>query len=222
MRTDADIKKDVIAQLEWEPFLNAAEIGVAVKDAVVTLTGQVDNYAKKLAAEKAVKKIAGVKAVAEEIQVGISPVYHRTDTEIAQAVATALAWHTAVQENRIRIKVEQGIVTLEGDVDWNFQRTAAADAIRSLSGVRWISNQIIVKPGITPADVRKKIKDSLQRNANLDADKISVEVVGNKVVLRGTVRSLAERDDAEYAAWAAPGIANVENRLLVEEKEYAF
>ncbi len=222
MRTDADIQKDVIAQLQWDPFLNSAAIGVAVKDGVVTLNGQVDNYAKKLTAEKAVKKIAGVKAVAEEIQVGLSPSYHRTDTEVAQAVATALAWHTAVQENRIRIKVEQGVVSLEGDVDWNFQRTAAADAIRSLNGVRWISNQMVVKPGLTHSDVRKKIKESLDRNAALDAEKISVEVLGNKVILRGTVRSLAERDDAEYAAWAAPGIANVENKLLLREKEFAF
>jgi len=222
MRTDADIKKDVMAQLQWEPYLNTAAIGVAVKDGVVTLSGQVDTYGRKLAAEAAVKKILGVRAVAEEIKVGISPVDQRTDTEIAQAVATALQWHSAVQENKIRIKVEDGVVTLDGEVEWNFQRQAAVDTIKSLYGVRRVNNYIIVTPGIVPGDLRKKIKDSIARNATLDAEKILVEVAGNKVILRGTVRSFAELEDAENAAWAAPGITNVENKLLVEEPELAY
>lgn len=219
MRSDADIKKDVMAQLQWDPYLNTAAVGVAVKDGVVTLSGQVDSFARKLAVEKSARKIPGVRAVAEEIKV--PPVDRRTDTEIAQAVATALAWHTAVQEDRIKIKVEDGVVTLDGEVEWNFQREAAVDAIKSLYGVRWVNNAITLKAGVVAGDIRKKIKDSIARNATLDADKVSVEVAGNKVILRGTVRSFAEREDAEYSAWAAPGVTAVENKLMVEEPELA-
>ena len=149
MKTDASIQKDVLDQLRREPFLNAPEIGVAVKHGIVTLTGNVDTYGKKSAAENAAKKIAGVRAVAEEIQVGISPGFRKTDTEIAAAVATVLAWHIAIQADKIRIRVENGIVTLEGMVDWNFQRNAASDAIRNLAGVKRVDNLIYVKPYVT-------------------------------------------------------------------------
>lgn len=222
MKTDASIQKDVLDQLRWEPFLNAAEIGVAVKNGIVTLTGIVDTYGKKLAAENAAKKIAGVRAVAEEIQVGISPSFRKTDTEIAAAVATALAWHTAIQEDKIKIRVEKGIVTLEGMVDWNFQRTAASDAIRYLAGVKMVNNLIYVKPYVTAADIQQKIKASLQRHAMIDSGKISIEVTGSKVILYGTVRSFAEMDDAVSAAWAAPGVSNVENKMIVGEPELVF
>jgi osmotically-inducible protein OsmY len=222
MRTDSEIQKDITEQLKWEPFLNPAEIGVAVKDGVVTLTGQVDTYSKKIGAELAVKKIAGVKAVAEEIHVGPSPYYLRTDTELAVAVANALKWHAAVMEDKIRIMVEKGVVSLSGEVDWNYQRQAAVDAVKNLAGVTRVNNYIAVKPGVTSRDVRQKIVSALQRNAALDADKIEVQLLGNKVVLSGTVRSLAEKDDAEMAAWAAPGVSSVENRLGVVEREYSF
>lgn len=222
MRTDSEIQKDIAEQLKWEPFLNPAEIGVAVKDGVVTLSGQVDSYSKKIGAELAVKKIAGVKAVAEEIHVGPSPSYLRTDTELAAAVANALKWHTAVTEDKIKIMVEKGVVTLTGEVDWNFQRQAAVDAVKNLAGVTRVSNFIVVKPGVTARDVRQKIEAALQRNATLDADKIVVELLGNKVLLSGTVRSLAEKDDAEMAAWAAPGVSSVENRLGVVEPVFSF
>lgn len=167
MKTDASIQKDVLDQMRWEPFLNAAEIGVAVKHGIVTLTGNVDTYGKKSAAENAAKKIAGVRAVAEEIQVGISPGSRITDTEIAAAVATVLAWHIAIQADKIRIRVENGIVTLEGMVDWNFQRTAASDAIRYLAGVKRVDNLIYIKPYFTAADIRQKINSSLQRHATI-------------------------------------------------------
>jgi osmotically-inducible protein OsmY len=146
----------------------------------------------------------------------------RTDTEIAQAVAAALAWHTAVQEDKIKITVEEGVVTLDGEVDWNYQRQAAVDTIKSLYGVRWVNNAITIKTGVIANDIRKKIKDAIARNAAVDADNVSVEVAGSKVILRGIVRSFAEREDAEYSAWAAPGVTAVENKLLVEEPELAF
>jgi osmotically-inducible protein OsmY len=222
MRADAEIQKDIMAQLKWEPYLNAAEIGVSVKGGVVILTGRVDSYSKKLAAELAAKKVLGVRAVAEEIHVGVSPVYRRTDDEIAAAVLSALKYHTAVDEDKIKIKVEDSVVTLEGQVDWNFQRQAAADAIRNLPGIVRVNNYVVVKPTATSSDVRQKILEALKRQASVDAEKIEVELAGNRVYLRGTVRSLAEKDDAELAAWSAKGITAVENKLVIEVPEYIF
>ncbi|HEV9038530.1 MAG TPA: BON domain-containing protein [Puia sp.] len=222
MRTDADIQKDVMAQLKWEPFLNAAEIGVSVKDGVVTLSGRVDSYNKKYGAEMAARKILGVKAVAEDIHVGVSPAYRRTDDEIAAAVVGALKYHMAVQEERIKIKVEDSVVTLTGDCDWNFQRKAAEDAIRNLPGIIRVNNFIVVKTTPTYSDVNELIHKALRRQALVDADKIEIEVIGNTVYLRGTVRSVAEKDDAELAAWSAKGVTSVLNKLVVEAAEYVF
>ena len=211
-----------MAQLQWEPFLNAAQIGVAVKDGVVTLSGHVDSYSKKIGAEQAAKKILGVKAVAENIVVGVSPVYRRSDTEIAEAVVNALKWHSAVQEDKIKIKVEGGIVTLEGELEWNFQRQNAADAIRNLTGVLRVNNFIAVKPAATTKDIQEKVREALRRSATIDSDKITVSVVGNTATLTGSVRSLAEKEDAELAAWSGRGITAVENRLHIEVPEYSF
>jgi len=222
MRTDTEVQKDVMAQLKWDPFLNAAEIGVAVKDGVVSLSGRVDSYSKKLAAETAAKKIPGVKAVAEEIHVGPSPAFRRTDPEIAEAVLTALKWHTAVKEDKIKIKVEDSVVTLEGTVDWNYQRQSAADAIRYLPGIVRVDNFITVKAVATSADVKENIKQAIRRNAAIDSEKISVELVGSKVILRGSVRSVAEKEDAELTAWSAPGVTGVQNKLLIEIPAYIF
>lgn len=211
-----------MAQLQWEPFLSPSEIGVAVKDGVVTLSGHVDSYSKKIGAELAAKKILGVKAVAENITVGLSPVNMRTDSEIAAAVVNALKWHTAVQQDKIKIKVEQGVVTLEGIVDWNFERLNAADAIRNLAGVIRVNNFISVSPTTTPKDVKEKIREALRRSATVDSDKVTVSLVGTRVTLNGTVRSLAESDDAELAAWSARGVTAVENKLKIEVPEYSF
>jgi Predicted periplasmic or secreted lipoprotein len=222
MKTDSEIQKDVMEQLKWEPFLNASEIGVAVKNGVVTLTGMVDTYSKKVYAERAAKKVAGVKAIAEDIQVGVSPVYRKTDAEIAEAVINALKWHTQIQDEKLKVKVEDGIVKLEGEVEWNYQRTQAKSAIENLAGVRLVNNFITVKSRVTPTDIQQKINAAFQRSANIDASRITAEVVGSKVILSGKVRSFAEKDDAENAAWYASGVTSVESKVEIEEPEYAF
>ncbi|HEY0246554.1 MAG TPA: BON domain-containing protein [Mucilaginibacter sp.] len=222
MKTDFQIQTDVMDELKWEPFLNSSEIGVAVKNGIVTLSGQVDTYSKKLLAEKAVKRVAGVKAVAEEIQVGISPLYKKTDAEIAQAVLNALKWHSSVDETKLKIKVEDGYVKLEGEVEWEYQRSGAKSAIENLTGVRSVINLITVKPRVTPFEIQQKIGAAFQRSATLDAGKVTAEVTGSKVTLRGKVRSFSEQEDAENAAWAAPGVLSVESKLEIEDPEYAF
>lgn len=222
MINDLQIQKDVIEELRWEPFLNSSEIGVAVKNGIVTLSGQVDSYSKKLFAEKAAKKVSGVKAVAEDIQVGILPGLRKTDTEIAEAVLNALKWHSAIQEEKIKIKVENGNVKLEGEVEWEYQRSSINSAIENLAGVHSVINLVTVKPKITPSEVQQKIKAAFQRSATIDAGKITAEVFGSKVILRGPVRSFAEKEDAEVAAWNAPGITSVESKLEIELPEYSY
>ncbi len=222
MKNDSQIQKDVMEQLKWEPFLKASEIGVAVKNGIVTLSGLVDSYSKKLSAEKAAKKVEGVKAVAEDIQVGISPVFRKTDTEIAEVVVNALKWHTAVQQEKIKIEVEDGIVKLEGEVEWEYQRKNAGAAVENLLGVRSVINLITVKSKTSASDIQQKIGSAFMRSATIDAGKINAEVAAGKVILRGKVRSFAEKEDAEIAAWSAPGVNSVDNRLEIEMPEYAY
>lgn len=215
MKTDARIQKDVMDQLNWDPHLNAPEIGVAVKNGVVTLSGCTDSYFKKVVAERSAKKVAGVKAIAENIIVAVPEDNQRTDSEIAQTILHSLEWHTSIDESRIRIKVENGIVTLEGQVDNQYQRKSVMNAIEFLAGVKGVNSFLTIKAVPAAADIRQRIMAALARHASIDADKIAVSVDSTKVTLEGSVRSLVEKDDAEEAAWAAPGITMVDNKLQI-------
>lgn len=222
MKTDIQIQQDVMDELRWQPFLNSSEIGVTVKDGIVTLSGIVDSYAKKLSAERAIKYVTGVKAIAEDIQIGVSPGYRKTDAEIAEEVINTLKWHTAVPDDKIKIKVEDGVVTLEGELDWEYQRANAVKAIQHLTGVRSVSNLLSIKVKLNPLDLEQKITAALHRNAVLDASKIKVSTAGHKATLTGKVRSLAESEDAEDVVWGASGVYEVENKLTIEEPELAY
>jgi osmotically-inducible protein OsmY len=216
MRTDHELQRDVIAELEWQPSLRNEEIGVAVKDGVVTLSGTVANYARKFEAERAAEKVHGVKAVALELSVKLTAPLARTDTEIAHAALQALKWDIDVPDEKITLRVENGRVMLEGEVEWQYQRHAAERAIRYLAGVNSVSNLISVKPvKASSHDVSNKIKEAFKRSADVDSSRITVEAADGIVTLKGSVRSWAERRDAENAAWFAPGVMQVDDRLAV-------
>jgi osmotically-inducible protein OsmY len=214
--TDSELQQDVIRELQWEPSVEAAHIGVAVKNGVVTLTGYVPSYAQKFAAEKAATRVHGVRAVANELEVRLPGDEKRTDEDVASAAVTALKSNTLVPDDRIKVTVSKGWVTLEGQVEWQYQKDAAENAVRYLSGVVGVSNLIDVKPRTSPSELKSKIEQAFKRNAALDANRINVEVQGGKAILRGTVRSWAEREEATRQAWAAPGIWSVENNITVE------
>jgi osmotically-inducible protein OsmY len=215
MKTDAQLKKDVLAELEWDAAVDAAHVGVTVKDGVVTLAGHLDSFAEKYATERAVQRVSGVKGVALELDVRPASGAKRTDADIAAAVESALRWHALVPEDRIRVVVEKGWVTLSGEVDWDFQRTHALKAVRPLTGVVGVSNEIGVKPQVTPANVTARIQAALERQAEREARNIEVIVSGHTVTLKGQVHSWAERTAAQGAAWSAPGITQVVNQLRV-------
>jgi osmotically-inducible protein OsmY len=220
-RTDTDIQKDIVAELKWEPSLRNDDVAIAVRDGVVTLAGFVDSFVDKWKAERVASKIKGVKAIANDMEVKLPSTSSRPDPDIARAALDALSWNISVPQDRIKVKVEKGWVTLEGDVDWYYQKEAAERAVRYLTGVKGVSNLITMRARPASSDVKLRIKEALQRGAQFDAEHITVDIEGNKAVLRGTVRSYAEMRDAERAARNAPGVIEVENRLTVDPAVYA-
>jgi osmotically-inducible protein OsmY len=213
-RTDQELQQDVLAELKWDAQIQPNEIGVSVKDGVVTLTGWVDSYLKKWSAEDAAHKVAGVKAVANDIEIKLAT--ERTDPDIAEAAVHALEWDAFVPSGKVQVTVSKGWVTLKGEVEWQYQKQDAERVVRRLTGVKGVTNLITVKPRVTPTELKKKIEDALVRNAEIDANKITVEVQGSKAILKGTVRAWAEKEEAARVAWSAPGITSVENRITVE------
>jgi len=213
IHTDQEIQKDVIAELRWEQGVDASEIGVAVKDGVVTLTGKVDTYLKKWRAEEAAHRVSGVTAVANDIEV--RTIGERTDTDIAAAAVHALKWDASLPAEKVHVTVDKGWVTLKGEVEWQFQKQEAERVVRRLWGVKGVSNLITLKPVASPTDLKKKIEDALVRSAEIDADSITVEVQGTKAILKGKVRTWAEKQEAERTAWLAPGITSVDNQITL-------
>ena len=215
MKTDQQLQHDVMEELKWDPVLNASEIGVSVKNGIVTLSGYVNSYSKKIAAENATKRVKGVRAVAEDIEVKLGVDGKRNDTEIADAAINALKWNTNVPDERVKLKVENGWVTIEGSADWQFQKDAATVAVRDIIGVKGVTNLISLAPRVNAAVVENNIRHALERSADIEADKIKVEAKGSKVILKGKVRSWSERQEVERAAWSSPGVIEVEDDLIV-------
>jgi osmotically-inducible protein OsmY len=214
-QADEQIQNNVLSELKWDARVRPNEIGVVVKDGVVTLTGWVDSYTKKWAAEEAAHRVRGVKAVANEIEVRLPSASERTDADIAAAVARALEWDAFIPLDRLDVTVAKGWVTLKGEVEWQYQKEDAERVVRRLTGVKGVTNLITVKPRITPSELKEKIEQALVRSAETDAERITVEVEGSKVILKGTVRSWAEREEAARVAWLAPGVTSVENRITL-------
>ena len=217
MKTDMELERHVMDELRFEPEVDAGDIGVAVKDGVVTLTGNVLSYFEKMAAERAVKRVSGVKGVAEEIQVNLPSFSERTDADIARAAANALEWNILVPDEKVKVTVEKGWLTLDGEVDWQYEKEAAQETVQALTGVRGVLNQILVKPRLSPVDIKSDIVSAFKRDAGLDAERVKVKIVGDEVILKGKVKSLSESEEAERTAWAARGVSKVVNSLVVED-----
>jgi osmotically-inducible protein OsmY len=215
MKTDDEIKKDVEEELRWDPDIDATDIAVAVKDGVVTLTGFVPSYSQKFQAELDAKRVAGVVAVANDIEVRVPALDQRPDPEIARDAVQALKNQLPYSSQNIKIVVHDGWITLEGEVEWNYQRERAEDAVRWVKGVKGVVNSIQVKPKVTPTDIKKKIEEAFKRHAEIDADQIRVETRDGEVILKGTVHSWFEREEAERAAWSAPGVKKVEDHITI-------
>jgi len=215
MKTDSELKTDVVAEFAWDPAVSPTAIGVAVKDGVVTLTGHLDTYAEKEAVARAVRRVEGVQAVALELDVRLSPQHQRSDTDIATSAELALKWHASVPAEAVRLTVDHGWVTLQGEVDWEFQRRSIENTIRPLKGVVGISNEIKLRERPQAADISRQIEDALKRQATREAHRIHVAIDGSTVKLTGAVHSWHEREAAQGVAWSAPGVRSVVNELRV-------
>lgn len=215
VRTDEDIQSDVLDELRWDTRIQPNEIGIVVKDGVVTLTGWVDSYLKKVAAEEDAHRVPGVKAVVNNIEVRLPGSAERTDVDLAKAALNALRWDAGIPTDKIDVTVDHGWVTLKGEVDYYFQKRDAERAVERLSGVRGVTNLIVIRARPSPGDLKQQIEKALVRNAETDARRITVEVQGSKVILRGTVRSYAEKKAAEETAWSAPGVTEVDNHIVI-------
>jgi len=215
MKNDSQLQRDVMEELKWEPGVDHERIGVAITDGVVSLSGTVRSYAEKLLAEKAVRRVKGVRAVAEDLEVRDDWQPKTSDAQIAKRVADILEWDPLVPRNRISVTVEDGVVKLTGKVDWNYQRDLVIEDTAKISGVVRLDNMIEVAPPVATADVRHRIEEAFERQADLEAEKISVQAQGSKVTLTGQVSSWSKRNLAERAAWAAPGVAQIEDKLII-------
>jgi osmotically-inducible protein OsmY len=216
MKTDMQLQRDVIEELACQPNIRESEIGVAARNGVITLSGFVDSYAQKYAAARAAERVHEVRAIADDLSVRLPASFRRSDTDIAHAAVSAFQWDVEVPDTRVQVLVDDGWVSLDGAVDWQFQRVAAEKAVRYLTGVKGVINRISVQqPKVSAYEVNRRIEEALKRSAAIEADRISVDAKNGKVVLRGTVRSWAEREDAERAAWAAPGVSEVDDEISV-------
>lgn len=213
--TDRNLHQAVLDEFEWDPSFNAAHIGVAVEDGIVTLSGHVASYAEKVAAERAAKRVAGVRGVAQEIEVRYPSDKKTADDQIAKRALDMLSWDTTIPEDKISVTVQKGWVTLSGEVNWGYQRSQAENAVRRLSGVTGVTNIIAVKTAVRATDVKERIEKALKRNAEVESNSIRVSVTGGKVVLEGKVKAWYERDLVERTAWAAPGVTAVEDRISI-------
>lgn len=216
MRSDADIRQDMESELQWDPSIDGRRIGVTVNNGVVTLTGDVPHYSDRLAAEDGAKRVCGVRAIANDIEIKIPASGERTDSDIAEAAANAIRWNVSLSGTEIKPVVKEGWISLTGQVAWGYQRLAAESAVRHLIGVKGMSNEISVKPTVKASDVKQKIEEAFERHARLDAKDIQVVVHSSTVTLNGHVHTWQEREDATLAAWAAPGVNTVENLLAIQ------
>ena len=218
MKTNEELQKDVQNAIKWEPLLNAAEIGVTAKDGVVSLTGVVDSYSKKLEAENAAKNVAGVKAVVEKIEVKFTSTWNKSDLDIANEVVTALKSNWVVPKDKVKVKVEGGWITLDGDVPWNYQREAAKKAVTYLNGVKGVTNNIKIKSEVHDEIEKEKVESALKLNWSLNSQNIKVKVSGTNITLTGTVSSWYQKEEAGRLAWSTPGVLSVDNDLFIEYK----
>jgi osmotically-inducible protein OsmY len=215
MKTDSQLQQDVMAELKWEPSVHATQVGVEVKDGVVTLVGEVGTYAEKWDAERAAQRVNGVKALAIELKVKLAQFGERTDSDIAKSAKNILSWTGSLPTDAIKVLVEGGWLTLSGEVEWQYQRQAAADSVRNLLGVTGVSNQIAIKPAVSASVVKSDIEAALKRSATADSKTIAVSVKGADVTLTGTVHSWAERDLATHSAWGSAGVLKVIDKLSI-------